>query len=97
MNMNTIPQLKNKNAVFSRLCSQLSRILWDGNDAFAELSFYGASDCGPLVASSIERDINETLSKFGYIVDSFCDEFETRTTPKELYFSEFGQILQMRQ
>ena len=77
------------------MCSAVRRLQISESEAWDDLAGYGApSECGALVADSIERDYIETLSEFGFSPRSFIDELRERTTDKVVYF-EFGQVLSL--
>ena len=79
----------------SRLCSQVRRWQRSGCEAFEELSAFSApSECGALVAQSLDDELAHIFESAGVAPLDFVREVIDRTSEKFFYF-EFGEVLDL--
>ena len=73
---------------FSRLVSEITRIMCDDADAHMEVdAYYAPSECHRDVTRSTEREIARTLAAAGMTPAEFDAELERRTSPRWAFFS----------
>jgi len=80
----------------SRCASAIMREFRSSSEAYDEISIMHApSECCGLVAGHERKAIKRILAQYSYTAQQFVDDLTERTSDKYVYFSGFGDLLDM--